>query len=147
MLRSLPTSMVTQRMITSMKTKSHTTTTKVRARATMARARMAAMGTMLTGSNNSSIMMAVTRNGARTTTICGDLVGIVLLKNLPCHAPRCKKRSGWPLSSDGDGAADKQILPYKKIISAYEHGVCGMRVTGLAAGRDIGRPRFFIFNP
>lgn len=97
-----------------MKTKSHTTTTKVRARATMVRARMAAMGTMPTGSNNSSIMMAVIRNGARTTTICGDLVGIVLLKNLPCHAPRCKKRRGWPLSSDGVGAEDKQILPYKK---------------------------------
>lgn len=65
-----------------MKTKSRTTMSRVGARATMARARMAAMGTgtMLTGSNNSSIMMAMIRNGAKTTTICGDLVGIVLLK-------------------------------------------------------------------
>lgn len=110
----------------------------------MARARMAAMGTgtMLMGSNNSSIMMAMIRNGARTTTICGDLVGIVLLK--ASHVlPQCV-RSGEDVRFQSMGRAlwGKQILPYKKIISAYEHGVYGMRVTGLAAGRETGRPRF-----
>lgn len=34
----------------------------------------------------------------------------------------------------------------KKIISAYEHGVCGVYVTGLAAGMETGRLRF-ICNP
>ena len=87
----------------------------------MARARTAAMGTgtMLTGSssssnNNSSIMMAMIHNGARMTTICGDLVGAVLLKT--SHAlPRCVR------SGEGREVGHK-ILPYKqKIIPAYEH--------------------------
>lgn len=82
-----------------MKTKSHTTTSRVGARAMMTKARMAAMGmgTMLTGSNNSSIMMAVIRNGARTTTICGNLVGIVLLKqNLPYGGPNVYQAEWMP---------------------------------------------------
>lgn len=115
MLHSLPTSMVTQRTTMSMRTMSRTTTIKVGARDTIARARMAAMGigTMLTGSNNSSIMIAMIHNGARMTTICGDLVEAVLFKTF--HGlPQCV-RSGEDVRSLAmvRGEAGKQILPYK----------------------------------
>lgn len=89
---------------------------RVGARATMARARMAAMvtGTMLMGSNNSSIMMAMIHNGARTITICGDLVGIVLFKASHVLPQRVRSGEDVRFHSMGSGRWGKQILPYKK---------------------------------
>lgn len=89
---------------------------RVGARATMARTAAMGTGTMLTGSNSSSIMMDTIRNGARTTMICGDLVTSVLRKNVPYTAPTCTKRRGCSLLSDGKGVLGKQILPYKNNI-------------------------------